>query len=103
MPTLKERAPHLFETQTYDAEGRVEDKPEVPVTRVPSPVEVVNFVLSQHHITPDNVCAIDVVNSLQELVETAPEPASEAPMVPDKAIDAPAEPQSQWPWKKKKK
>jgi hypothetical protein len=73
MSTLKERAPQLFETYAVDSGGRPADDPKRPGQllsagpRVPSPVEVVSFVFSQHHITPDNGAAIDIVASLDEL------------------------------------
>lgn len=92
MATLKERAPFLFETQKRDADGRPMDDPDLAGhilssgPRTPSPVEVVNFVLSAHHISPDAPCAIDIVASLDELSNLsktpAPAPAPKPPVPP---------------------
>ena len=97
MATLKDRAPFLFETQKKDADGRPMDDPKQPGhilsagPRVPSPAEVVAFVMSAHHIVPDMPAAIDIVNSLDELAKMS-KPATPAPPTPSAPQPAPANP-----------
>jgi hypothetical protein len=77
MATLKDRFPTLF-VEVIPPPAVPAKPPAVPPPatkpRVPSAVELVNTIFSTHHISPDNACAIDIIESLKELAKVAPTP-----------------------------
>jgi hypothetical protein len=84
MPTLKDRAPELFETIAVDESGRPLDDPKKPgkrlVTgpRTPSKAEVIKFVLSSTRNASDDSTASQIIGALDELAAMPPPEATAA-------------------------